>query len=113
MATVVAGLAVVYAAIALNRFAAPTIHDQSAEDKQVIQTGLYGVVRHPFYAGMLVVYAGAAVWLGSYAAAIASSGFLVMTLARIHIEERFLRERLPAYAAYARRVRARLIPFLL
>jgi protein-S-isoprenylcysteine O-methyltransferase Ste14 len=113
LAAVVAGLAVVYAAIAQNRFAAPTIHDQSAEQQEVIQTGLYGLVRHPFYAGMLVVYAGAATWLGSYAAAIASGGFLILTLARIRIEERFLREQLPAYADYARRVRARLIPFLL
>ncbi len=113
LAAVIAGLGVVHLAIAQNRFAAPTIHDQSAEHQQVIQTGLYGVVRHPFYAGMLLVYTGAATWLGSFAAAIASCGFLIMTLARIRIEERFLRERLPDYADYARRVRSRLIPFVL
>lgn len=110
---VVMGLAVVYTAIAQNRFAAPTIHDQSGEGQTVIDTGLYGVVRHPFYAGMLVTYVGTALWLGSYAGAIAAGGFLVLTLARIVIEERWLREHLPAYAAYARRVRSRLIPYLL
>jgi protein-S-isoprenylcysteine O-methyltransferase Ste14 len=110
---VIAGLCVVYIAIGQNRFAAPTIHDQSAEGQQVIETGLYGVVRHPFYAGMLLNYAGAALWLGSRAAAIASVGFLILTLARIVIEERYLRERLPGYADYARRVRAMLIPRLL
>ena len=111
--SVIAGLLVVYTAVGQNRFAAPTIHDQSAEGQQVIQTGLYGVVRHPFYAGMLLIYVGAAVWLGSYAAAIASTGFLLMTLARIVIEERWLRAHLPAYADYARRVRKVLIPLLL
>jgi protein-S-isoprenylcysteine O-methyltransferase Ste14 len=113
LAGVIAGIGVVYTAIGQNRFAAPTIHDQSGEGQTVIDTGLYGVVRHPFYAGMLLVYLGAALWLGSYAAAIASTGFLIMTLARIVIEERWLREHLPDYAAYTRRVRARLVPYLL
>jgi protein-S-isoprenylcysteine O-methyltransferase Ste14 len=112
-AATIAGVVVAYAAIAQNRFAAPTIHDQRPDGQQVIDTGLYAVVRHPFYAGMLLIYAGAALWLGSYAALIGASGFLVMTLARIVIEEAYLRESLPAYAGYARRVRGRLIPYLL
>jgi protein-S-isoprenylcysteine O-methyltransferase Ste14 len=112
-AATIAGVVVAYAAIAQNRFAAPTIHDQTLDGQQVIDTGLYAVVRHPFYAGMLLVYAGAALWLGSYAALIGASGFLILTLARIVIEEAYLRQALPAYAAYARRVRGRLIPYLL
>ena len=106
-----AGLAFSYLAIAQNRYAAPTIHQQAGQ--RLIDTGLYAVVRHPFYAGMLLVYAGTALWLGSYAAAVASTAFLVMTLARIVIEEAHLRRALPGYGAYARRVRGRLIPFLL
>jgi len=113
LAAVIAGLAISHLAIAQNRYAAPTIHDQSGEGQRVIDTGLYGLVRHPLYAGLLLVYTGAALWLGSTAAAIASAGFLVMTLARIVIEERWLREHLPDYAAYANRVRGRLIPYLL
>jgi protein-S-isoprenylcysteine O-methyltransferase Ste14 len=111
--SVICGLSIAYLAIGQNRFAAPTIHDQSTEAQQVIQSGLYAVVRHPFYAGMLLVYPGAALWLGSYAAAIGSVGFLVLTLARIFIEERYLREHLPGYGPYAERVRAKLIPALL
>ena len=110
-ASALAGLAISYLAIAQNRFAAPTIHDQAGQT--LIETGLYGVVRHPFYAGMLLVYAGIGVWLGSYAAAIASAAFLVMTLMRIVIEEAHLRRVLPDYDAYARRVRGRLIPLIL
>lgn len=108
-----AGLAASYVAIGQNPFAAPTIHDQSGNGQRVIDTGLYGVVRHPFYAGMLLLYAGTALWLGSYAALIGALGFLFFTLARIAIEEAWLREHLPAYAAYARRVRSRLIPYVL
>jgi protein-S-isoprenylcysteine O-methyltransferase Ste14 len=112
-AAVIAGVFVAYAALAQNRFAAPTIHDQRQDGQHVIDTGLYAVVRHPFYAGMLLIYAGMALWLGSYAALIGASGFLLMTLARIVIEESYLRKTLPAYAGYARRVRGRLIPYLL
>ena len=109
----IAGVIITNLAIAQNRFAAPTIHDQGAEGHAVIQTGLYGLVRHPLYAGNLLLFAGAALWLGSYAALIATTVFLAATLARIVIEEAYLREHLPDYAAYAHRVRGRLIPFLL
>jgi protein-S-isoprenylcysteine O-methyltransferase Ste14 len=113
LALVIMGVVVAHLAIAQNRFAAPTIHDQAAGGQTVIDTGLYAVVRHPFYAGMLLVYPGAALWLGSYAAALGAVGFLIMTLARIVIEERWLREHLADYAAYTKRVRGRLIPFIL
>ena len=113
LAAVGAGLLIAHLAIAQNRYAAPTIHDQSAEGQGVIDTGLYRFVRHPLYAGLLLVYTGAALWMGSSAATIASVGFLVMTLARIVIEERWLGEHLPAYGDYTRRVRDRLIPYLL
>ena len=56
---------------------------------------------------------GAALWLGSLAATLATGVHLAATLARIAIEEDFLRKQLPEYGAYARRVRARLIPFVL
>jgi protein-S-isoprenylcysteine O-methyltransferase Ste14 len=110
---VIVGLGVAHVAIGQNQFAAPTIHDQSANGQHVIQSGLYAVVRHPFYAGLLLVYPGTALWLGSYPAALASIGFLALTLARIVIEERYLREHLSGYAEYAARVRARLIPAIL
>lgn len=113
LAAVIAGIAIGYVAFGQNPFAAPTIHDQSDGGQRVIDTGLYGLVRHPFYAGMLLVYVGTALWLGSYAAAIGVTGFLLMTLARIAIEEAYLRDHLPGYADYARRVRGRLVPYLL
>lgn len=112
-AAAVTGLVISYAALAQNQFAARTIHDQSLDGQRVVDTGLYAWVRHPFYAGTLLFYVGAALWLGSFAALIGVSGFLAMTLARIAIEEAYLRQALPAYAGYARQVRGCLIPYLL
>jgi protein-S-isoprenylcysteine O-methyltransferase Ste14 len=107
------GLVVTQLAVAQNRFATPTIHDQSADGQRVIDTGLYAWIRHPLYAGNLLVFAGVALWLGSTAAAAGVLVMLVATLARIVIEERHLRAALPHYADYARRVRGRLVPFIL
>lgn len=95
-----------------NAFASPNIEDQADRGQHVVDTGIYGLIRHPLYAGNLLLFAGAALWLGSTAALIGVSVHLVATLARIRIEEAFLRENLPDYAAYASRVRARLIPFV-
>jgi protein-S-isoprenylcysteine O-methyltransferase Ste14 len=111
LATALAGNAVAYSAVWQNQFAAPTIHDQAGQ--QVIDSGIYGLIRHPLYAGNLMLFAGGALWLGSTAAALATVAQLAATLWRIRMEEAYLRERLPAYADYARRVRGRLIPFVL
>lgn len=111
-AACLAGLVITQLAVAQNQFATPTIHDQSAEGQRVIDTGLYGLVRHPLYAGNLLVYGGAALWLGSTAALVGVLGLLAFTLARIVIEERHLHASLPDYADYARRVRGRLVPYV-
>jgi protein-S-isoprenylcysteine O-methyltransferase Ste14 len=109
----VAGVAVTFVAVAQNQFAAPTVQDQSARDQSVVDTGLYGVIRHPLYAGNLLSYAGVALWLGSYVALAGVLVILLFTVARILVEEAYLRANLPGYADYARRVRSRLIPFVI
>lgn len=109
----VAGLVITQVTVAQNRFATPTVQDQSADGQVVVQSGLYSVVRHPLYAGNLLFFSGLAIWLGSTAALVGVLGQLLFTLARIVIEEGELRARIPAYADYARRVRGRLIPYVL
>jgi protein-S-isoprenylcysteine O-methyltransferase Ste14 len=113
LAICAAGVIVGQLAVAQNQFAAPTIHDQSGDGQRVIDTGLYGLVRHPLYAGNLLVFGGMALWLGSTAALAGVAVMLAFTFARIGIEESYLRAHVAGYDAYAARVRGRLIPFLL
>ena len=79
----------------------------------MVDTGVYRLIRHPIYAGNLLICGGMALWLGSYAALAGVSVLLVATVGRIVIEEAHLRANLPGYGDYAKRVRGRLIPFLI
>ncbi len=109
----VVGLALTPLAVWENRFATPNVQDQTDAGQQVVSTGVYRLVRHPIYLGNLMYAVGAALWLGSYAGLGCAAILLVMTVGRLVIEEKDLNARLPAYAEYARRVRGRLIPFML
>lgn len=111
LAAAIGGLSVTHAAVWQNQFAAPTIHEQAGQ--QVIDSGVYSLIRHPLYAGNLLLFAGGALWLGSTAAAMATVAQLAATLWRIGMEEAYLRNALPAYADYAQRVRGRLISYVL
>ncbi len=107
-----AGLSISHLAVIQNRFAAPTIHDQSAGGQRVVDTGLYGHVRHPLYAGNLLAFTGMCLWLGSYAALFWVGGVFVFTVVRIAMEEGYLRANLPGYTDYVARVPSRLVPGL-
>lgn len=111
LAASVAGLLITQLAVAQNEFAAPTVQAQARQ--KVVDTGLYGVIRHPLYAGNLLTYSGMALWLGSLAALAGVAVVLLFTIGRILVEEAYLRANLPGYTDYASRVRSRLIPFLL
>jgi protein-S-isoprenylcysteine O-methyltransferase Ste14 len=111
--TAVVGLSLTPIAVWENRFAAPNVQDQTANGQRIVDTGIYGLVRHPIYLGNLLMPGGAALWLGSWAAFAGVGVVLIATIGRIAIEEKHLRANFPDYADYARRVRGRLIPFLL
>jgi len=95
-----------------NAFAAPVVRHQEERHQRVIDTGVYGVVRHPMYAGAVLLMVGMPLWLESYAAAALTAVPIAMVVVRILIEERFLKRELKGYEDYAKRVRRRLIPFI-
>ena len=93
-----------------NAYLSRTI--QVRENQKVIDTGLYGIVRHPMYSATLVLFLSMPLVLGSvYALAV----FLVYPLLiakRIRHEEEFLARELPGYRDYQQKVKYRLIPFV-
>jgi protein-S-isoprenylcysteine O-methyltransferase Ste14 len=107
-----AGWWIMTLALRENAFAAPVVKHQEERQQRVIDSGVYGVVRHPMYAGSIPLLVGMPLWLESSAAALMASVPIGVLAVRILVEERFLKRELAGYDAYTERVRYRLIPFL-
>lgn len=105
-----AGWGLVHSALRANAYAVTVVRYQAERGQQVVTGGPYAAVRHPMYAGVITVMAGLALWLGSVAGVAAALVPGALLAARIRLEERVLRAALPGYAAYAARVRWRLVP---
>ena len=93
-----------------NAYLSRTVEVQ--ENQKVIDTGLYGIVRHPMYAVTLVLFLSMPLVLGSWLSLAVLLVYPVIIAARIRDEERVLTDGLPGYAEYTQRVRWRLIPFI-
>lgn len=106
----VAGWWLIWRALAANTFAAPVVRHQAERGQRVVDRGPYAVVRHPMYAGAALLLVGLSLWLESTAGVVAALVPILALVARAVLEERFLARALPGYAAYAARVRARLVP---
>ena len=107
---VAVGLGVVVLVVIQNSYASTTV--QVASGQKVVSTGLYGLVRHPMYTGNVLMLVGLPLALGSYwALALVVPGVAVLA-ARIHDEEKLLREELDGYREYTQKVRSRLIPYV-
>jgi protein-S-isoprenylcysteine O-methyltransferase Ste14 len=104
------GFLAVFAVFKENTFTAATI--EVAADQTVISTGPYSIVRHPMYAGALVMLLGTPLALGSgWGLAMFILMALVIVL-RLLDEETFLSKHLPGYESYRQKVRYRLVPFV-
>lgn len=104
------GWMIIAAALRENPFAVTVVRVQHERQHTVVGTGIYGVVRHPMYAGNPLVNVGLGLWLGSYVAVLFAAIPLGLLMVRIGLEERFLQRELPGYTEYAARVRYRLVP---
>ena len=91
-----------------NTFTSATI--ELAPDQKVISTGPYALVRHPMYAGALVMLLGMPIALGSWWGVIVVVAILPALIWRLFDEEKFLAGNLSGYVAYQNKVRYRLIP---
>jgi protein-S-isoprenylcysteine O-methyltransferase Ste14 len=95
-----------------NAFAAPVVKHQKERGQVVVRTGPYRIVRHPMYAGAILLMVGMPLWLGSWAGVVLSAVPLSTVILRLLSEERFLRRELPGYTEYTQKVRWRLVPFV-
>jgi protein-S-isoprenylcysteine O-methyltransferase Ste14 len=95
-----------------NSFLSPTVRIQEERGQTVISTGPYHYVRHPMYAGGLLLFLGTSLLLGSWYGLLLFLLFLPAGAVRAVLEERVLRKELPGYETYMTQVKYRLIPYV-
>ena len=93
-----------------NTYLSRTIQVQ--ENQKVIDTGLYGIVRHPMYSVTLLLFLSMPLVLGSVYSFLIFLAYPVIIAKRIEHEEAFLEKELDGYRAYQQKVKYRLIPFV-
>ena len=82
------------------------------EGQTVVDTGLYGIVRHPMYAVTILLFLMIPIVLGSWYALIAFAVYPILIVVRLKAEEELLTKELPGYAEYKQKVKYRIIPFI-
>ena len=93
-----------------NTYLSRTIEVQ--EGQKVVDTGLYGIVRHPMYSATVLLFLSMPLVLGSVYAFVIFLVYPFLIASRIKHEEAFLEQELPGYSAYKQKVKYRLIPFV-
>ena len=82
------------------------------EGQTVVDTGLYGIVRHPMYAVTILLFLMIPLVLGSWYALIAFAFYPAIIIVRLKDEEDLLTRELSGYAEYKQKVKYRIIPFV-
>lgn len=95
-----------------NSYAAPVVKVQTERGHAIATTGPYALVRHPMYAGAILLLIGIPLLLGSWYGLALAPVLVVGFAIRAVLEERTLQAQLPGYADYAARVRYRFVPLI-
>ena len=85
---------------------------QVQENQTVVDTGLYGIVRHPMYSATVLLFLAMPLILGSLYAFLIFLTYPLIIAKRIRSEEAFLEKELSGYRAYKQKVKWRMIPFI-
>ena len=93
-----------------NEYLSRTVEVQ--EEQKVIDTGLYGVIRHPMYTATILMFCFAPLVLGSVISFVIFLAYPVIIVTRIGNEEKVLENGLKGYADYKKKVKYRLLPFI-
>lgn len=82
------------------------------EGQEVIDTGLYGIIRHPMYAATILLFIMMPLILGSLFSLIIFLLYPIIIIVRINNEEKVLEEELKGYKEYKEKVKYRLLPYI-
>ena len=82
------------------------------EGQKVVDTGLYGVVRHPMYMATLLLFLAMPLILGSWYALLIFLAYPAIIILRLRDEEDLLARELPGYTQYQQKVKYRILPFI-
>ena len=93
-----------------NAYLSRTVEVQ--ENQKVIDTGLYGIVRHPMYMSTLLLFLAMPLVLGSVISFAVMLSYIPIIAKRIENEEKVLEEGLSGYREYKNRIRYKVIPFV-
>lgn len=93
-----------------NAYLSRTIELQ--EEQKLIDSGLYGVIRHPMYTATILMFVSMPIILGSLWSLIVFAIYPILMVLRIKNEEQVLAAGLKGYSDYQKRVRYRLIPWI-
>ena len=93
-----------------NIYLSRTIEVQ--KDQKVIDTGLYGIVRHPMYLATLILFLSMPLVLNSFISFIIFLMYPFIIIKRIKNEEQVLEKELKGYSEYKKKVKYKLIPFI-
>ena len=104
------GYLIIFFVFRQNSFASRII--EVNENQKIITTGLYAIVRHPMYIGVLIMFIPTPIALGSFWGLIPFALLPVSLVLRILNEEKVLSDNLKGYKEYCQKTRYRLIPFI-
>jgi protein-S-isoprenylcysteine O-methyltransferase Ste14 len=105
-------LYLIYFSTAQNTFLSAQVRIQSERKQQVITTGVYSFVRHPYYLGILLMLVGAPLKTGSLVGLAIGLVAVIALMIRIMGEEKMLVDELEGYQEYKQKVKYRLLPFV-
>jgi protein-S-isoprenylcysteine O-methyltransferase Ste14 len=101
---------IILQAMHTNHFFSAVVRIQDDRGHHVVDRGPYALIRHPGYAGMILLVPFSALALGSWAALGVALIYSAMVLRRVSFEDNFLKSHLDGYHDYTRRVPYRLVP---
>ena len=104
------GYLIIFSVFKQNSYASRVVEVDN--NQKVISTGLYSMVRHPMYIGVMIMFIPTPIALGSYWGLIPMGTIPVALVLRILNEETVLSKELPGYEEYCQKTKYRLIPFI-